>query len=92
MKLNDPNAWGAVAENGKDHQVAGSIFLNMFPQCQVAVIGPLTVSPSAEGGVGRELMLAALEEANDAVLSEFGSCNLPVTSARWRSIPSSGLT
>lgn len=63
-KLNDPNAWGAVAENGKDHQVVGSIFLNMFPQCPVAVIGPLTVSPSAEGGVGRELMRAAVEEAN----------------------------
>jgi GNAT superfamily N-acetyltransferase len=64
MKLNDPNAWGAVAESGRDHRVAGSVFLNTFPNCPVAVIGPLTVSPSSEGGVGRGLLLAALEEAN----------------------------
>ena len=61
MKLNDPNAWGAVGES--EGQIAGSIFLNTFPPAPVAVIGPLTVNPSAEGRVGHELMVAALGEA-----------------------------
>jgi predicted N-acetyltransferase YhbS len=41
----------------------GSIFLRKFPSSPVAVIGPLTVHPSAEGGVGRTLMDAALTHA-----------------------------
>jgi predicted N-acetyltransferase YhbS len=61
MKLNDPNAWGAVGES--DGRIVGSIFLNTFPPAPVAVIGPLTVNPSAEGRAGRELMIAALAEA-----------------------------
>lgn len=61
MKMNDPNAWGILAE--RDGQIVGSIFLNTFPPAPVAVIGPLTVDPSAEGGVGHELMVVALEEA-----------------------------
>lgn len=60
-KLNDPNAWGALAE--RNGEIVGSVFLNTFPPSPVAVIGPLTVEPSSEGGVGRELMVAALEEA-----------------------------
>jgi predicted N-acetyltransferase YhbS len=50
---------GFVAE--RDGQIVGSIFLHTFGS--VAVIGPLTVHPRGEGGVGRRLMEAALAEA-----------------------------
>jgi predicted N-acetyltransferase YhbS len=60
--LANPNSWGALAErNGK---VLGSIFLHVFPPSPVAAIGPLTVDPSAQGGVGRALMEASLTEAH----------------------------
>jgi predicted N-acetyltransferase YhbS len=61
MKLNDPNAWGGVAES--EGRVIGSIFVNTFPPAPVAVIGPLTVNPSKGGRAGHELMAAALGEA-----------------------------
>ena len=61
MKLKDPNAWGFLAE--RRGRIAGSVFLNTFPPAAVAAIGPLTVDPSAEGGVGHELMVKALGEA-----------------------------
>jgi predicted N-acetyltransferase YhbS len=60
-KLADPLARGFVAERGG--RIVGSIFLNTFPPAPVAVIGPLTVYPEAQGGVGRRLMEAALTEA-----------------------------
>ena len=61
--LGNPNSWGALAErNGK---VLGSIFLHKFPPSPVAAIGPLTVHPSAEGGVGMALMNAALDQARE---------------------------
>ena len=59
--LANPNSWGALAE--RDNQILGSIFLHVFPPSPVAAIGPLTVEPSAEGGVGRALMEASLMEA-----------------------------
>ena len=59
--LANPNSWGALAE--RDGQILGSIFLHVFPSSPVAAIGPLTVDPSAEGGVGRALMEASLMEA-----------------------------
>src|SRR5918999_2951280 len=59
--LANPNSWGALAE--RDGKILGSIFLHIFPRSPVAAIGPLTVDPSAEGGVGRALMEAALLEA-----------------------------
>jgi GNAT superfamily N-acetyltransferase len=59
--LANPNSWGALAE--RDSQILGSIFLHVFPPSPVAAIGPLTVEPSAEGGVGRALMEASLMEA-----------------------------
>jgi GNAT superfamily N-acetyltransferase len=59
--LANPNSWGALAE--RDSQILGSIFLHVFPPSPVAAIGPLTVEPSAEGGVGRALMEASLTEA-----------------------------
>jgi GNAT superfamily N-acetyltransferase len=59
--LANPNSWGALAE--RDSQILGSIFLHVFPSSPVAAIGPLTVEPSAEGGVGRALMEASLVEA-----------------------------
>src|ERR671917_2439082 len=59
--LANPNSWGALAE--RDSQILGSIFLHVFPPSPVAAIGPLTVDPSAEGGVGRALMEASLMEA-----------------------------
>lgn len=59
--LGNPNSWGVLAElKGK---VLGSIFLHRFPPSPVAVIGPLTVHPYAEGGIGRRLMDAALTQA-----------------------------
>src|SRR3712207_3081674 len=59
--LANPNSWGALAE--RDGQILGSIFLHVFPPSPVAAIGPLTVDPSAKGGVGRALMEASLMEA-----------------------------
>ena len=60
--LNNPYSWGVLAE--RQGKVLGSIFLHKFPPSPVAVIGPLTVHPSAEGGgVGRRLMDAAITRA-----------------------------
>lgn len=59
--LANSNSWGALAE--RDGQILGSIFLHLFPASPVAAIGPLTVDPSAQGGVGRALMEASLTEA-----------------------------
>src|ERR687886_605455 len=63
MLLNNPNSWGVLAE--RQDRILGSIFLHRFPPSPVAVIGPLTVHPSAEGvGIGRNLMDAALSQAH----------------------------
>ena len=59
--LGNPNSWGVLAE--RKGKTLGSIFLHKFPPTPVAVIGPLTVDPSADGGVGRILMDAALTQA-----------------------------
>jgi len=59
--LENPNSWGVLVE--RQGKTLGSIFLHKFPPSPVAVIGPLTVHPSAEGGVGRMLMDAALTRA-----------------------------
>jgi GNAT superfamily N-acetyltransferase len=60
--LGNPNSRGVLAE--RQGNTLGSIFLHYFPPSPVAVIGPLTVHPLAEGcGVGRMLMDAALSQA-----------------------------
>jgi predicted N-acetyltransferase YhbS len=59
--LANPYSWGSLAE--QKGRILGSIFVHIFPPSPVAAIGPLTVDPSAEGGVGRALMEAALMEA-----------------------------
>ena len=59
--LVNPNSWSALAE--RNGRILGSIFLHVFPPSPVAAIGPLTVDPSAEGGVGRALMDTVLGEA-----------------------------
>jgi predicted N-acetyltransferase YhbS len=59
--LASPNSWGALAE--REGRILGSIFLHVFPPSPVAEIGPLTVDPSVEGGIGRALMNAVLDEA-----------------------------
>ena|SRR5205809_7651633 len=56
--LGNPNSWGVLAE--RQGETLGSIFLHKFPPSPVAVIGPLTVHPSVEGGVGRKLLLLGL--------------------------------
>jgi predicted N-acetyltransferase YhbS len=62
MLLGNPNSWGVLAE--RQGKILGSIFLHEFPPSPVAVIGPLTVHPTAEGGgIGRQLMDAALIQA-----------------------------
>jgi predicted N-acetyltransferase YhbS len=63
MLLGNPNSWGVLAE--RQDKILGSIFLHEFPPSPVAVIGPLTVHPTAEGGgIGRKLMDAALSHAH----------------------------
>src|SRR5690348_4926998 len=62
--LAQPLSRGIVAE--RDRTIAGSIFLNTFGS--VGVIGPLTVHPGLEGGVGRRLIEAALGAARAAGL------------------------
>jgi predicted N-acetyltransferase YhbS len=59
--LGNPHSWGVLAE--RHGKTLGSIFLHKFPPSPVVVIGPLTVHPSAEGGVGKMLMDAALTQA-----------------------------
>src|SRR6185436_20788640 len=59
--LGNPNSWGVLAE--REGKTLGSIFLHRFPPSPVAAIGPLTVHPSVEGGVGRMLMDAVLTQA-----------------------------
>ena len=61
--LENPNSWGVLVE--RQGKTLGSIFIHRFPPSPVAVIGPLTVHPSAEGGVGRMLMDAALTRARE---------------------------
>ncbi len=64
MILDNPNSWSILAE--REDKILGSIFLlHNFPPSSVAVIGPLTVHPSAEGrGVDRMLMNAAITHAH----------------------------
>ena len=63
MLLGNPNSWGVLAE--RQGKILGSVFLHEFPPSPVAVIGPLTVHPTAEGGgIGRKLMDAALIQAH----------------------------
>jgi GNAT superfamily N-acetyltransferase len=59
--LDNPNSWGVLAE--RQGKTLGSIFLHKFPPSPVVVVGPLTVHPSSEGGVGKKLMYAALDYA-----------------------------
>jgi ribosomal protein S18 acetylase RimI-like enzyme len=61
MLLASPNSWGVLAE--REGIILGSIFLHVFPPSPVAAIGPLTVDPSAEGGVGKALMHTVLGHA-----------------------------
>jgi predicted N-acetyltransferase YhbS len=63
MLLSNPNSWGVLTE--RQGKILGSIFLHRFPPSPVAVIGPLAVRPSADGGVGRKLMNAALFQAHE---------------------------
>ncbi len=59
--LGNPNSLGLLAE--RHGKILGSIFLHKFPPSPVIAIGPLTVHPSAEGGIGRILMDAAITRA-----------------------------
>lgn len=63
-KVRDKNALGFVAERGG--VIIGSNFLNIFQPTPVAVIGPLSVDPAAEGfGAGHLLLEAALKAAKE---------------------------
>lgn len=59
--LSNRSSWGVLAE--RQRKILDSIFLHTFPPSPVAAIGPLTVRPSAEGGIGRVLTDAALAQA-----------------------------
>ena len=67
--VDSPNSWGFVAEERQGH-ILGSIFIHKFSPSPVAVIGPLTVHPSEEGGggIGRLLMDTALNKASEQKL------------------------
>ena len=60
-KLENPRCRGYVAE--KNGCVIGSIFVTAVDDCPAGAIGPLTVEPAYEGGVGAALMQEALTEA-----------------------------
>ena len=62
--LGNPNSHGFLAERQGD--ILGSIFLHKFPPSPVPVIGPLTVHPSAEGGIDRMLMDTTLTQVHRA--------------------------
>ena len=53
-KLENPRCRGYVAE--KDGYVVGSVFVTAVDDCPAGAIGPLTVEPAHEGGVGAALM------------------------------------
>jgi predicted N-acetyltransferase YhbS len=61
--VGNPNSWGFLAE--RHDSILGSIFIHKFSPSPIAVIGPLTVHPSTEGGsgIGRLLMEAALNKS-----------------------------
>jgi predicted N-acetyltransferase YhbS len=60
--LGNPNSLGLLAE--RHGNTLGSIFVHKFPPSPLIAIGPLTVHPSAEGGLGRILMDAAITQAH----------------------------
>lgn len=60
-KISDPSTYGLVAEKGDT--IVGSVFLNTFPSTPVIAIGPLSVNPGSGGSIGKELMHAALLQA-----------------------------
>jgi len=60
-KLEHSRCRGYVAE--KDGYVIGSVFVTGVADCPAGAIGPLTVEPAHEGGVGAALMEEAVAEA-----------------------------
>jgi GNAT superfamily N-acetyltransferase len=60
-KLEHPRCRGYVAQKGG--HVVGSVFLTGMDDCPAGAIGPLTVDPAHEGGVGAALIEEALAEA-----------------------------
>ena len=60
-KLENPRCCGYVAE--KDGYVVGSVFVTAVADCPAGAIGPPTVEPAYEGGVGAALMQEAVAEA-----------------------------
>jgi predicted N-acetyltransferase YhbS len=67
-KVDDPKTQGFLIE--RQERIVGSIFLTIIPECPVAAIGPLTVDPAAEGGIGRRLLQAALRGAHQIGLTQ----------------------
>jgi predicted N-acetyltransferase YhbS len=62
----NPNSWGFVAEDKQQGNILGSIFIHKFSPSPIAVIGPLTIHPSSEGGgIGRLLMEVAINKASE---------------------------
>src|SRR3954454_7778582 len=60
-KLEHPHCRGYVAQKGG--HVVGSVFVTGMDDCPAGAIGPLTVDPAHEGGVGAALIEEALAEA-----------------------------
>jgi hypothetical protein len=75
-KVDDPNTQGFLIE--EKGRIAGSVFLTIMPDCPVAAIGPLTVDPDVEGGIGRRLVQAALGAAHRTGRTEVRLIQSPV--------------
>lgn len=69
MMLSRPDVAGFTAIDGGSGRILGSNFL-LFPDA-VAGIGPITVDPTVQArGVGRELMLAVMNEAKQRKIAQ----------------------
>ena len=61
-RLATPHSRGLLARRGG--AVVGSVFVTELPHAGIAGIGPLTVAPEHEGGVGRALLEAAIRSCD----------------------------
>ncbi|MEA2735430.1 MAG: hypothetical protein QOE14_1881 [Humisphaera sp.] len=62
--INHPQVWGVLAERAGDGRIVGCNFLD--ERCDAKGVGPICIDPAEQGGgIGRKLMLAALERARE---------------------------
>jgi predicted N-acetyltransferase YhbS len=72
LLLGHPKFYGVVAED--NDRLLGSNFIDL--RSPIVGLGPISVDPEVQNqGIGRQLMLVAMEEAQRRGLSAFGSCS-----------------